>query len=282
MNEFTQRTEAELRQAFKDQLDLLIHSCESFDKGKIVSGKVISTILRTLLYAPPKGNKRSRTFPLVAQLKLTDNSFLDTSASLQNIVGITGEPGETDIEGIPYCGLVEFYVTDTNASFYAPLGFRRVDQWPRIAYQKWLEKPVFRDVNRMKASRLDLIRLVADADGGSHVDAALPTYFYEWKNGITLGLNYREKDGPLQRLPNVELYALRQIAHELLRTFQRITPWACTEIDYAFGIVPNIPEGASSFRHGVTIWGGAKLESPTSGSILSSDARNQAPKKTEN
>lgn len=268
MENRTLRSASEIRDAFGEQVDLLVLTCETFDKGNIVAGKQLATVLRTLLYEPSKkGNKR--TIPLLQQLNLHQTRFLDTSYLIdeKHLSILTGGQHGT----IPACGLVDVYATSKLASFFAPLDENRPsDRYGYNDYPDWLTREVLRDRTGKTASRLDLISVVADTDGGAHVDSALPTHFSGWKKGISLGWYYENLNEEKCRLTGIELYALRQISHEVLRTFKGATPWAFRN-DYGFPKFPQIPNECAQLSNGVVVAGNAKLKM-MEGITLSSDA----------
>jgi hypothetical protein len=82
------------------------------------------------------------------------------------------------------------------------------------AFAQWWAATVFVDRAQRRMSRADVVLSVANKDGGAHVDASLPGDYASLSRGNSLGWTADGK--PLPGRP--ELIAIRQIAHEVLKT----------------------------------------------------------------
>jgi hypothetical protein len=206
----------------QEQVTLLALSSRNFDEGHVLAGRQIATSLRTLLYAPQRSRKGNRTIPLFHQVGLPACRFEDSAYA---VVGDRSAVIGNAKLGIPppACGLVGVHFNETGAQYYAPLDGVETR---RAIYSTWWTSPVLRDSTGKTASRLNIVQHVADTDGGAHVDVAIDADYYAWRTGMSLSWAYRIGDQPARLLENVELFALRQIAHEVLRTLRINAPWS--------------------------------------------------------
>jgi hypothetical protein len=260
------RTPKQVQESLREQLEMLSHACEGFDAGRMVLGKQIATVLRTVLYAPAhRGNRR--TLPLLLQAGLAQAYFFETSVSIETgqyavFTGPTGPPSNK----VPVCALAGVRFGREKAAFFAPLDSIR-GRW--TSYPNWLNRIILRDRYLHTATRLDLIKLIADTDGGAHVDAAIPSHFADWKDGVSLGWHYIAADGTKTYLQQIELHTMRQLAHEILRTFSRAAPWA--GVTYPEVVLPDLAKDAT-LSPGIVVVGGTQITLDGSQLILSSDA----------
>ena len=80
-------------------------------------------------------------------------------------------------------------------------------------------------------SRMDIIRAVADTDGGSHIDPGFTQLYHSFRTGEFSGwlVNIEGKENALIASP---LFAcVGAIAHELLLSLKEYAPW-CFEEPY--------------------------------------------------
>lgn len=212
------RPKDELQRELAEQLDLLRHSCRSFDGGLEIVGKHISLSLRVLLHH--QGNSRS----LLEQLGLRSGRFFDSAGPL-NPKNLLTE-----------CNLVSMRIGESGAD-YLPLLAIGLDQRPMRAIQfaDWWNNPVMKDKSKRTLCRRELVLNVADTDGGAHVDPELEEAYMAISRENSL--NWFVNDGKTLSFPKgrPELACMRQIAHELLCTLQKSAPQFC---DAAQPIIP--------------------------------------------
>ena len=92
-----------------------------------------------------------------------------------------------------------------------------------MPFVDWWNDPVLRDRSDRKFSRMELVRNVADTDGGAHADADLEESYDELSRRNSLGWNFHARGTELP-LPGTELACIRQFAHELLLTLDERMP----------------------------------------------------------
>jgi len=182
-----------------EQARFLRKSCAEFDAGDVAEAKRLALGMRNLLH----GNQKSSP-AVLSELELDWLPVVDTRARFH----------ARDIA--PYFGLTTFY-RDGNKVVIRWDGDEYAIYARRVPLGEWKFQPVFDDRSGIVFSRMDLIRSVADQDGGAHVQRKLgPKYGELFRKIIPtmFGVEPSEAVGP----ENVQLFAVRQIAHELLRS----------------------------------------------------------------
>ncbi|QRR13687.1 hypothetical protein GJG85_09790 [Burkholderia sp. MS389] len=206
------RSKAEIQNALRSQLALLAKSCREFDEGDRDEIVRIAQALRVILNSNGRDN-----VSLVAQLGENQARFIDTAARFS----------ETNL--LTYAGLIRVRIDVSPDSqtmrplpvFDNQLGHSR--KLVRFA-DWWNIFPVIRDNTREKFTRRQLVGWMANEDGGSHVDPGLTAAYHRLSRTNALGhvLSIPGSD-EIPLLGAVDA-TIRQIAHEVLRTFQRRHP----------------------------------------------------------
>jgi hypothetical protein len=230
-----QRPKEELQRELVEQLGLLRHACEQYDRAMESIAKYISLNIRVLVHE----HRQSRA--LLDQLGLRTIRFVDSAGSInhQNL--------------LPEHRLLSIQITVGGVARYIP-SIRSADDVTRpmraVRFQDWWNDPVIKDADRRLFCRRDLVLNVADTDGGAHVDPELEEQYMALSRQNSLGWEsfsggasiplFRNaavtgQAVPLQGRP--ELACIRQIAHEVLCTIQRHVP------EFAPHSSPVIPPG---------------------------------------
>ena len=221
MSKRVDRSKEEVAGALQEQVSLLRLACDNFDAGAVVAARNMAAQLRTLLWQPSSGRAQSKA--LLAQVTMP-RQFLSLAFSIsEKRLSILQGPGVGRGPGIPSCGLVHAIVASDGASFFAPLDEVRPVNRRWLPFAEWVSTPVLRDYRGHEFSRMDLIKHVADTDGGAHVDLGLDLGYAEVKTGISLGWRV-EATGTYVK--DLEAHCLRQISHEVLSTLRRSHGWA--------------------------------------------------------
>lgn len=197
-------------------------ACGLFDQGRPIASKWLSVQLRSLLLT------RGRTCnALLGQLGLLDQSFMDTS-------GVPLEPGQVAALN----GLVAVEL-GSRTGYVARHDELSDSAW--LPFDRWWGREVVRSSAGAGFSRQQIVCNVAETDGGAHVDKRLVDTYAEFARtrdsteNINLGGNGISS----------ERWLLRQIAHEVLRTLERLRPDAFRQLYQ--------PEPAESSGRGVVI-----------------------------
>lgn len=193
----------EIELQLPDQLDYLRRSIEDYDDGHTNEYRRMASTLRVLLHDTLQSKS------LLSQLGMQDILFATYSAPLN--------PRNLMTES----SLATIRVTDSGAS-YLPV----LDNGPRpprwISLAEWKSEPVLRDNQRVTFSRWDFVTVVANQDGGAHVDSELDDNYYRLSRENSLAWVHTSPEGekPMQQ---IERCYLRHIAWEGLTSIE--TAW---------------------------------------------------------
>lgn len=188
------QTIEDLSQHWSDHLEFLITSCDSFDKWRESEAKRIAVTLRVLFH------NTTNSHSLFNQLKLNNNFlFLSTSDlyTPSNLlsswtlisIGFNGESIE-----------------------YKPLGYRKENPNLLMGFDDWWNQIVFADKENVY-SRKDIVKFVANQDGGAHIDPGLDKKYAALTKHNSLGWITDQGTPPKN---NPVYNAIRQIADEVL------------------------------------------------------------------
>ena len=202
-----QRPKGELKRELIEQLQLLRHACESYDKGLEAVGKHIALSLRVLLHC--HGQSRA----LLDQLGSRNGRFFDSAGPLNPRNLLTEFP------------LVMMRITGAGGR-YLPLitvggGPRPLTPEPFV---NWWNDPVLKDDRGRTFCRRELILHVADTDGGAHVDPELDEGYIRLSRENSLGWQFTNGNVTSAFEGRPELACMRQIAHEVLSTLHQFSP----------------------------------------------------------
>jgi len=192
-------TPDELQQHLEEQLQFLEASSAAFDAGFEGEAKRLAVTLRVLLH----DTKNSHS--LLGLVDKKDVRFFDTSFDF--------DPSNI----LSYGGLVFIAAGPPRTRYVAMLD--DVPSHRFLDFDTWWNAPVFIDENRRSLTRRDLIRTAADQDGGAHVDPALDEVYADLARENSLGW-YTFDSGQAQPMGGPERAAIRQIAHEVLKTLK--------------------------------------------------------------
>ncbi len=202
-----QRPKDELKNELREQLQLLRHSCEAFDRGFEAIGKHISLSLRVLLHH--RGKSRS----LLDQMGYRSGKFLDSAGPLN--------PRNLLTE----CNLVAMRASNAGASYLPLIGIGDGPLPMRAApFVDWWNEPVLKDNRGRTFCRRELVLNVADTDGGAHVDPELEEAYMALSRENSLGWVFGDGDVQSALAGRPELACMRQIAHEVLSTIYQFVP----------------------------------------------------------
>jgi hypothetical protein len=224
--ERVQRSRADVEEALREQVSLLLFYCEGYDKGERALAKPMATTLRLL------NHKTATSLPLLEPLGLRSGHFYRVAPKKVDNKNPASE-----------CGLISAYVSDVpghrKAEYVAktpPLALK-----DRLPYADWWNGPVLRSSDGITMSRRDIVTAVANTDGGAHVDAGVTKLYEAFRTGDLMGWHFSNgglvipfvignpsSPGTVQ-LPGTQIdspqYAcLRSITHE----FQKYAPESFT------------------------------------------------------
>lgn len=214
------RPKNELKIELIEQLQLLQHSCQSFDRGFEAIGKHIALSLRVLLH----NYRKSRA--LLDQLGLRSGSYF-TSASPLN-------PRNKFTE----CNLLTIQISNSEARYLPLIAVGDTPQsLQSVRFEDWWNDPVLKDNLGRTFCRRDLVLNVADSDGGAHVDPELDEAYMAISRNNSLGWYFGNGKQTSNIEGRPELACMRQIAHEVLSTVHK---FSAEFKEFAEPIVPTV------------------------------------------
>lgn len=223
------------------QLKYLRASCALYDAGEHDEAVRMALVLRVLLHQPPKSKDKSLLNHLGMQNRL---DYVDTGVyrsllmpALQAYVAETS-PGMMVVgSGAHEVGLVEQGdAGNGRVGWYAPLRLLRYKKGspydkatPGVSkFTEWWNNPLVETTEQKSFSRKNLVLIMCNQDGGSHVDDTLDADYSKLiidpMGGAALldGEPFDIMTGDIPDiLHNVAFASVRQIAFEFLCTMDR-------------------------------------------------------------
>mgnify|MGYP000843939753 CR=1 FL=1 len=196
------KTSEQLTENIEEQIQFLQTSVNQFDSGMEAESKRMAVAARVLLY------DSSHSMSIIKQLGIRD-VMLFISSTYQYM----------PVNMVPYLGLIGIASSDGKGK-YTPFckmqDPHEFEKWHKL--DDWWNELVIDDKS-YKFTRKDIVKLLANTDGGAHVD---PTSIDEYDNLIydnSLGWCYSNADGVCALDNNAAYVTMRQIAHEIIRSF---------------------------------------------------------------
>lgn len=190
----------ELQEHFDDHLHFLKSSADAFDNGFDSEAKRLAVSIRVMVH----DTKNSHS--LLKQLTL-DRPFYDTCMEI-NPAAVNPQNGLLGCRiGLP-----------TRRFYYAPLD-EAITEARMVEFGTWWNAEVIIDKNRNRFSRKDIVLAVVNKDGGAHVDPSLNAAYSDLSRKNSMGWLQLTNDQGAIPVEGPEKAAVRQIAHEILKTF---------------------------------------------------------------
>lgn len=192
-------TNADLKAHLDEQLGFLERSASSFDQDYEDEAKRLAVTLRVLLH------ETHQSHSLLGQLGSRSGSFVDTAL-----------PNDA-ANLMPHGGLVFTAMGPPRTRYVAMLDDVPVTK--QVPFEDWWNAPVFIDRDRNALTRKELVLIAANQDGGAHVDPALDDTYRKLAKENSLNLVAVE-NGKARQMDGPERAAIRQMAHEVLKTLK--------------------------------------------------------------
>jgi len=200
------QSKEELQLHLTDILQALELSVHAFDEGYEGEAKRLAATIRVLVH----NTRNSKS--LLGQLGRRSMQFYDISIPWHPATIIT------------YNGITAMSLTGQQATYVAPLDELPPESPPRyVNFDQWWSGIIFVDKAGYETTRKDLILAVANKDGGAHVDPVLDEKYASLsrRNSLAWRFSSPRGDAPLK---GPEKAAIRQIAHEVLKSFNPAMP----------------------------------------------------------
>lgn len=191
------QSQDELQAHLRDHLRFLAASSDAFDAGHDGESKRLAVSLRVLFHDTAKSRS------LLGQLDRLSGRFISTA--------LPHDSGNLLTHG----GLIMTAMKGQSTTYYAPLDDTIIHRW--LPFGDWWNETVFVDDQRATLARRGLVLAVANQDGGAHVDPMLSETYARLSRHNSMGWVISPGERPI---PNAERAAIRQIAHETLKTLE--------------------------------------------------------------
>jgi hypothetical protein len=199
------QTRIELEKQLLEQISFIKNSASGYDRGNESEAKRLATPIRILVY----DSRTSRS--LLGLLGMKGIGFYDTAHEINENNLLT-----------EWC-IVTMRIGSGGTGFIAPLDDSPRGEGVPVTFEKWWNKPIFRDKDRNILTRKDIVLSIANQDGGAHVDPELEAKYVKLSRYNSLGWMASTPLGEIP-LPGPHLPALRQIAHEVLKSLEHRVP----------------------------------------------------------
>ena len=196
-----------MKAALVEQVGLLMSYCEHYDTGDLKFSKPMATAVRVLLHH--QGSSKS----ILHQLGLRSGRFF------------TVAPDISPTNMLSECNLVIMRLNSMGAAYIPQLEFRP-NQKHRKPFPEWWTGPVAKSQSNKTISRMDIVRSIADMDGGAHIDPAFDKVYHQFRTGAFLGWEFNIEGVGVGLIPSPQYACIRAIAHELLLTLAVYAPWS--------------------------------------------------------
>lgn len=194
-----------LEQHLDEQIHFLELSCKSFDEGYIHEAKRLATSVRVLVHDTQSSSS------LLSQLNLKSAlGFYDTCMDFNpnNLLASNG--------------IIAIHA-GSSAKYVAPLENSPLGLGVLEPFEDWWNKLVFANPTGVGFTRAELILILANKEGGAHVDPKLNEAYLKLKNGEFLEVSFYS-DGTNTPIEDAEAFAVRQIAFELIQSIKDKRP----------------------------------------------------------
>lgn len=191
------QTEGDLEEHLREQLEFLRRSADAYDQGFDGEAKRLAIAIRILIH------DTSNSHSLLGQLGMRCGDF--------HSLCLPHDPSNLT----PHGGLVFIGLADKDAECMAMLDDVPVKRL--LPFDEWWNEVVFVDDTKEKLTRKQLVLAVANQDGGAHVDPGLDETYARLSRQNSMGWMHVGPEGN-RPIPRPERAAMRQIAHEVLKT----------------------------------------------------------------
>jgi hypothetical protein len=164
---------------------------------------------------------------LQLRLLFIDSASRTGGRSVMNLMGVTNAqrilstvPQRISERTISSMGFLGLRLSEGEANWYAPVGDTKGAQ-NLLTTEKWLEEPIFK-TGSITFTRFKLIRVIANKEGGAHLDPSIDPEYYEIARANGAGWTFLL--GDVQEIPLGDPFPamLRQLCYEVLMTDARL------------------------------------------------------------
>ena len=214
--ERVERTKEELLEDLHTQINFLIDECKEYDFGKLDYHKKIAITLRILLHNTQYSQSLCNQLTSAFVFNMPD--FLDIS-SLHG--KFEGEAQNNYVRSSVCIYNIQHYEASSMWAEPLPIRMNTSSKYRFYAFKSWWNMPVML-VHKDVLTRKDVVRLIANQDGGAHIDPSMDMVLAKLKRSTAnpLKLSIEMKNGTIKtywvQLDKMLSAAVRTIAEETL------------------------------------------------------------------
>jgi hypothetical protein len=201
-----QRTRDELIQAFVEQRQALVASCDNYDQGNEWEAARLATVVSNLVF------DRGRSIrSVLTQLGLRDSMKFISSGHIV--------PDPHTVLNSPPLLMMRFNVPGAKSGFHPRFSEGRDFHW--VQFKTWWDELVFwQKRDSIQLSRMRLVVALRNQDGGSHVGQLTDQAYVRFKSGA--GWYVGSNAIPPEPITNLVSATMRQIAWEVSETMNQV------------------------------------------------------------
>lgn len=200
-----------------EQLGFLDASCAAYDTGNQAEVKRLATTVRVLVHDTRKSTSLLRRLGVKTSFPWADGI----------VKAIFDDVRKHQLAGETYSGcllttvkMAVGFLEDHSKVRYVPV-YEIQPLGERLApFDYWWTQPRLADTEGTNFSRRDIVTVLANKDGGAHVDE-LPAHYERIVNGSSMGVYLSRLDGKTARDDSPIPAAMRQVAEETRWSIRR-------------------------------------------------------------
>ncbi len=194
-------SQSELYKRLQEQLQFIKTSSELYDNGNHLESKRIATAVRVICHNTKNSTSLLNHLDLEKNMQFMNTGFPYDSRNLLTFNKLVSISIGKKAEFVPL-------LNNFNHEF--------------ISFQRWWDEEIIIVDNKKNwFTRKDLILSVVNKDGGAHVDATLDQPYYQLSRKNSIGWVYSNNKENLP-LENIVLTSIRQIAFEVIKSFEEL------------------------------------------------------------
>lgn len=201
------QTRHELLEQLLENLNWLRSAATTFDAGDLSQAKLLAIYVRTLMR---DGEGRSRSKSLVTQLGFGPNMVMISTARHFDVRNIMGNEARLCI----------VQISDARASWRAHCQSQGDNHSKQLFFRQWWSEQVV-NAPGVSMTRREIVGLLADNLGGVHSDPEIQATHAHLIRNNPIAIDVQINGAERVRLSRVELFSMRQIAHEALISIER-------------------------------------------------------------
>lgn len=225
------REEHDYTESLTEQLDFLVNNCKMYDQGKYNYAKQIALNIRVIIF-----DSYSSTSVLTHLGKKESMQFCSTAPFPKKAVYFNELTTTID----------RFNESNTIEHTFIPILNANKEHGKKwVDFETWFKQKILVS-NPDSFTREDMLRYMANQDGGGHIDAYIQEKYYKISKGIESMLYTApvplEEGNPFylgKPYLNLHFAVIRQIAHELILSIRK-----------EFGIRPNYNPSIKNYNNG--------------------------------